>query len=301
MSVDLRQRKVAVLGGDGRMVEVARLARAAGAEVSAFGTEESGDVSQSQTLAEALDGAHMVVCPVPGVAPDDALWAPNASSPVYLSVEALGRTAPDCVLFMGQVTPAIAAAAEEAGVTAIGHSSDDVEMLGHAIPTAEGAVRHAITMSDVTLMGSDSICVGFGRVGQSVAWVLRGLGANVTVCARNRSQRARATGFGLRSAPIESLPQVVRDADFVFQTASGNEGVVLTQDVLENVRDDVVIICLASPPAATDLEYCSTRNLRALWARGQAGSAPRTTGRNEWEVVTRLYARERGEALVEAR
>jgi len=193
------------------------------------------------------------------------------------------------MVFLGRVTPGIAKAARDAGVTAIGHGSDDVEMLGHAIPTAEGALRHAITMSDVTLMGSKSVCIGFGRVGQSVAWALRGMGADVTVCARNPSQRARAKGFGLRAAPLEALPDQVLDADFIFQTAPGDEGLVLTRDILAHVRNDVVIICLSSPPAATDLEYCESRNLRALWARGQAGSAPRITGRSEWDVITHLY------------
>jgi len=43
VTVDLRQKKVAVLGGDGRMLEIMRLAKAAGAEVSAFGTQDGAE------------------------------------------------------------------------------------------------------------------------------------------------------------------------------------------------------------------------------------------------------------------
>jgi dipicolinate synthase subunit A len=201
-------------------------------------------------------------------------------------------------MFFGRVPPGIARMAQHAGVAALGHGDDEEEALMHAVPTAEGAMRHAIEMSDVTLMDSKCVCTGFGRVGQSVARVLWGVGAHVTLCARNPHQRARAWGFGYTARSLDALAEEVRDADFVFQSAPGSGGFILTRDVLAHVNREAVIIELSSPPSGTDLDACRALGLKALWARGQAGSAPKTTGFHEWQVIGRMYAEELGRRVV---
>jgi dipicolinate synthase subunit A len=292
-ALDLNGKRVAVLAGDERMLEIMRLARAAGATVTSFaGPPESAKASGqpvADSLEAALTDADMIVCPVPGLGPDDSLWTPHSSDPVHLTSEALGLARTGARMFMGRVSEGIAAVCEPSGVAPIAHGDDGVEALLHAIPTAEGAVYHAIALSDITLMGSRCVCTGFGRVGQSMALLLRGMGANVTLCARNEFQRARAVGFGLRALPLTALPGELAQADFCFQSAPGLDGYVLTRDVLEGASEDIVIIELSSPPSGTDLAACEELGLTALWARGQAGTAPRTAGADEWQVIARLY------------
>jgi dipicolinate synthase subunit A len=297
-SPNLTGKKVAVVGGDDRMLEIMRQARSAGAEVVSFacaeGAELASDATPTSTLAEAVKGAHIVICPVPALGTDGSLWTPNYDKPVFLTAEDLSGADPSCVIFMGRVSPEIQAVVSQAQIRAIAHGDDDAEALLHAIPTAEGAIRHAIDMSAVTIMGSKCVCTGFGRVGQSVAWLLRGMGADVTLCARNPSQLARATGFGLRALPLEQLSREIGSADFIFQSAPGLNGYVLTEEILRSVPSDAVLIELSSPPSGTDLEACRQLGINALWARGQAGSAPKTAGRTEWEVIMRLYREESG-------
>ena len=297
-SLALSGLKVAVLAGDRRMLEIMRLARAAGATVTAFGSAPGADVASGRlaaaTLEEAVTGADLVICPVPGLGPNDTLWTPNHETPVALSAAALSLANPGCQMFMGSVSPGITAICAESGtVTPVAHGDDDVEALLHAIPTAEGAVHHAIALSDITLMGSRCLCTGFGRVGQSMALLLRGMGADVTVCARSEFQRARATGFGMKAKPMTSLGEELASADFAFQSAWGRQGYVLTRELLSQANPEIVIIELASPPSGTDLEACEEFGLTATWARGQAGTAPRTAGADEWQVIARMYAESR--------
>lgn len=293
MSEGFEGKRVAVLAGDERMLEIMRRARAAGAEVVSFagapGAEEASGTAPSASLDEALTGADVIITPVPGLGADDSLWTPNAEKPVRLTSQALSLTNSGCAMFMGRVSPGIADIATAAGVEAIAHGDDDVEALLHAAPTAEGAVRHAIELGDITILGSYCVCTGFGRVGQSMAWLLRGMGAHVVLCARHPSQRARATGFGFVARPLDALPEELERADFVFQSAPGLDGYILTRELLARVRKEAVIIELSSPPSGTDLEAADELGLTALWARGQAGSAPRTAGGNEWQVIERLY------------
>lgn len=294
-------KRVAVLAGDERMLEIMRRSRAAGADVVSFagapGADTASGSAPAASLEEALTGTDVIICPVPGLGPDDSLWTPNAATPVKLTTETLSLAHAGCAMFMGRVSPGIEQIAAGTGVEPIAHGDDDVEALLHAVPTAEGAVRHAIDLSDITIMGSYCVCTGFGRVGQSMAWLLQGMGARVMLCARNPSQRARANGFGLQSRPLDALAEELERADFVFQSAPGADGYVLTRELLGHVRKDAVLIELSSPPSGTDLEAAEQLGLTAVWARGQAGSAPRTAGFNEWQVIERLYL-ERVEAAV---
>jgi dipicolinate synthase subunit A len=293
-SLDLTGKRVAVLAGDQRMLEIMRLARAAGATVTAFAAASGAETASGGTVAtsleEALTDADLIICPVPGLGPDDSLWTPNAPTPVRLTSDALGRARPGAQMYMGRVSEGIAAVCEPTGVRPVMHGDDDVEALLHAIPTAEGAVHHAIALSDITLMGSRCLCTGFGRVGQSMAVLLRGMGANVTLCARNEFQRARAVGFGLRALPLSSLADELPTADFCFQSAPGADGYILTRELLGAANPEIVIIELSSPPSGTDLEAAADLGLNAMWARGQAGTAPRTAGADEWQVIARLYS-----------
>ncbi len=278
------------------MLEIMRQAHRAGARVvgcgAAPGAEEASGAPQAATLADAIENADLVVCPVPGAAADESLWAPHAAEPLRFTPEALKRVAPGCVMFFGRVPTGVAQMAEDARVTALGHGDDEEEALMHAVPTAEGALRHAIDMSDVTVMHSKCVCTGFGRVGQSVARVLTGVGAHVTLCLRNAHQRARAWGLGYHVRALDSLADEVHDANFLFQSVPGRDGYILSRAVLGQVNREAVIIELSSPPSGTDLEACRELGLRALWARGQAGSAPRSTGLSEWRVIARKYTEE---------
>jgi phosphoglycerate dehydrogenase-like enzyme len=62
---------VAVIGGGRRMLEIMRQARSAGARVqhyrSAPGADAAAANGASPSLAEAVRGARLIVCPVPGL------------------------------------------------------------------------------------------------------------------------------------------------------------------------------------------------------------------------------------------
>jgi dipicolinate synthase subunit A len=76
---------IVILAGDRREQEIARCAAAAGAAtVRAFGFPwpEGGipGVTRATSPAEALESADTALFPIPGIAPDGALFAPPARS-----------------------------------------------------------------------------------------------------------------------------------------------------------------------------------------------------------------------------
>ncbi|MDQ7829729.1 MAG: dipicolinate synthase subunit DpsA [Armatimonadota bacterium] len=289
MSGELAGWVVAVLGGDRRMLEHMRQARAAGATVQHYGAapgaEEAAGAPEAPSLAAAVRGARLISCPIPGLGTDHSLYAPFAREKLFLTTEVLRGAAPGALMFMGRVSPQIAAWAEGTPVTPIGYGDDDPLAIMHAVPTAEGALKEAITHTEETILGLPTLCIGMGRVGMSVARAFRALEAQVTLAARNPSQLARAWAMGLATVHLRELPQVIERFPLIVSSASG---LVLTGDLLARTRPDVVIIDLCSPPGSVDFAAAADLGRKVIWARGQAGTAPRTSGYNEWQVIMRL-------------
>ena len=290
--------KVAVAGGDRRMLEHMRQARAAGAQVSHYGcapgAEEAAGAPEAPSLGEAVRGAKLISCPIPGLGTDDSLYAPFAQEKLFMTTEVLRGAAPGTLMFMGRVSPRIAQWAQGTPVTPVGYGDDDPLAIMHAVPTAEGAVKVAIENTEETILGMDTLCIGLGRVGMSVAQAFRALGANVTLAARNPSQLARAWAMGLTTVHLRDLPALVDRFLLVVSSASG---MVLTRELLERTRGDATIIDLCSPPGSVDFGAAEALRRKVIWARGQAGTAPQTSGYNEWQVIMRIL-RERVPELV---
>jgi len=287
----LARKVVAVLGGDRRMLEHIRGALADGAEVRHHGcvpdaAEITGALSCA-TPAEALAGAHIVSCPIPGVGVDAALYAPHAPALIRLEPVLLRSLTPGAVIFSGPMPATMEHWAAEAGVKALDYSEDDPLSILHAIPTAEGAVKVAVEHTAETICGMRTLCIGYGRVGVSVAAAFQAMNARVTVAARNPVQLARAESMGLGTVHTDRLVEVVGDYDLIVSSPTAK---IVTAEVLAMVRRDALVIDLRSPPGSVEHEAAKALGRKVVWARAQAGTAPRTAGRNEWRVLTRLYA-----------
>lgn len=291
---------VAVIGGDLRMLEHMRQARLGGATVQHYGgvpgAEEAAGRHAAKTLADAVKGARIISCPIPGVGSDDALYAKFTDEKLRMTPEVLRGTAPGAMLFTCWSTPRMVEWAKGTPVTLVDYGEDDELAILHAVPTAEGAIRTAIEHTDDTLLGMNVLCFGLGRVGLSVADAFRSMKSKVSLAARNPAQLARAWTLGFD--PIH-LRDVANDLQRFSLLVSSSSGRVVTREIIGGTRRDVVIIDLCSPPGSVDFEAAKALGRKVVWARAQAGRAPRRAGYDEWQVLMRLV-RERTPELQQA-
>ena len=268
---ELKGWTVAVLGGDLRMLEHMRLARLAGAKVQHYGL-------------------------IPGLGADDELYAKFTSEKLRLTTEVLKGAAAGAMLLTCYSTPRMDEWAKATSVEIIPYGDDDALAILHAVPTAEGAIRIAIENTDDTLLGMNVLCLGLGRVGISVAQAFEGMKSRVSLAARNPAQLARA--WAMNAIPIElrDLKSHIGNFGLIVSSTSGR---VLDKDLLALTRPDVVIIDLCSPPGSVDFEAAKALGRKAIWARAQAGRAPRRAGHDEWQVLMRIV-RERTPELQRA-
>jgi dipicolinate synthase subunit A len=293
MTLDLRGRVVAVLGGDGREVEIARQATLAGAEVRAFGLSAAAvagtRAAAAVSMQQAIRDADIVICPIPLPAADGSLFAPQSAEKLLPTVEVLRGMRRGGILITGRASAQMHEAARVLELRLHEYEADEELMLRRAPAIAEGAIRIAIEHTDVTLHRNPCMVVGFGKIAPTIASMLRGLGADVTVAARNPVQRARAWAARCETVPVSALAEHARRMAVVFNTVPAR---LFTRDVIRQLGEETVLIDLAAPPGGVDQDAARELGVRSIWARGLGGRAPRTVGQSQWSGIARIITEE---------
>jgi len=288
---------IALVGGDEREQEIARLAAAEGATVRAFGfpcPEPIAGVEVSADAASALCGARYALFPIPGIAADGSLFAPSAPVPIIPDEALLRELEPGAHVILGAADEALRRAAAATAVT-LHEYEDDVELMllrGPAI--VEGALQQAIANTRVTIHDANIVVVGHGTIGALLARTLVLLGAHVTVVARNPVQRAAARAAGADATPLEGLADAAGKAAMLFSTVPA---AVVDREALGRMQRGSLVMDLAAPPGGVDLDAAAGLGLVGVWARGLGRRAPVTVGASQWQGIRRrIEAIEEGRA-----
>lgn len=290
--LNLSGRVIALLGGDEREREIARLAATTGATVRAYGFPWPNDgivgVEVASSPAQALAEADYALFPIPGLSLDGALFAPATPDPIVPDQALLSVLAPGATIILGWPDERLRSVA---GILGIGLSEyeQDVELMLRRGPAiVEGALQLAIANTDVTLHDSAIAVVGHGNIGRLLTRTLVLLGAHVHVFARNSVQRADAFTAGASSYPLETLPELAGELQMIFSTVPSP---VVSDSVLAQLIRPAFVMDLAAPPGGIDLPAAERLGHRAVWARGMGRRAPVTVGRSQWSgIAQRIQA-----------
>ena len=151
---------------------------------------------------------------------------------------------------------------------------DDFAVL-NAVPTAEGALECAMSAYEGTIAGSRALVVGFGRIGKVLARLLKAVGADVTVSARNTTDAAYIRALGYRFVNTEELREI-RGYDLVFNTVPAR---IFNEELLKNTDRHTLLTDLASLPGGVDFEAASALRIDAQRALSLPGKcAPESAG-----------------------
>lgn len=284
--IDWSRCAIAVVGGDRREQEIARLAAATGATVRAYGFPWPDDGIAGVTLASdaaaALQGARIALFPIPGIAASGALFAPAAQAPIIPDAGMLrGMQAPAHII-LGWADAKLKAHAAALGIQLHEYEWDKDLMLLRGPAIVEGLLRLVIENTAITIHKARVCVVGQGTIGFLLTRYLIALGAQVHVAARNPVQRAAAYAAGATMHTLEELPALAPDLDMLFSSVPQP---VVGRDVLERLRRDVLVVDLAAPPGGVDFDAAKELGRKALWARGLGSRAPVTVGASQWSGI----------------
>lgn len=250
-----------VIGGDRRQAELARLLEADGYQVQTYGLEawRGNGVSLEQAAS-----AEAIILPLPLCKGDGVLNCPDAPVP---TAELFRLLTPRQLVLAGQVLPGQQKEAEERGLTLVDYFRREEVTVANAAITAEAALQVAMEHLDRTLLGTDCLVLGFGRIGKLLSFRLHGLGVKVTAAARKPEDRAWIRAFGWKSLDIRNLDGELTPFGAVFNTVPSP---ILEKDLLAQLPAECVCVDLASQPGI-DIHAAQSLGLDAVWARSLPG------------------------------
>ena len=117
------------------------------------------------------------------------------------------------------------------------------------------------------------LVIGWGRIGKCLSRLLRNLGAEVTIAARQESHRAIITALGFQAVSIEGICEILPQIRLVYNTVPRR------------------ILTVPTDGRCVKIDLASKQGLigdDVVWARGLPGiCAPESSG----ELIARTFLR----------
>ena len=268
--------RILIIGGDSRINYLSQGLLEDGFKVKTF--------DGSEPLKTAVEECDAVVLGLPCSRDDKTVDAPDLSESILLKdlFHIMGKNK---LLLAGKMSQGTKAVADVFGVKWVDYfMREELEIL-NAVPTCEGALQIAMEELPITLFGCDVVVTGFGKVAQPIVSALRALGANVTVCARKPSARAKARSFGADAVDFSSLKDSMSKAHRVRNTVP--QLVIGRRELI--AAKNALIIDLASKPGGVDMEAAKDLGVKVIWALGLPGKvAPVTAGNIIKETICNI-------------
>ncbi|MFA5536632.1 MAG: dipicolinate synthase subunit DpsA [Bacillota bacterium] len=287
MEESLKDLKIAVIGGDSRELVLIKKLAALRAKVLLVGYDlvQLPEAFKKTDFKTALRRSDVIILPMSGIDEDGgikAIFAQEALVAQQAEFDFVKHTTP---ILTGIMSSYLKNLAEIFDLNIIATAELDEIAILNSIPTAEGAIEIAIHEMEITLHGSNSLILGFGRVGKTLARMLKGIGTKVSITARKTVDLARITEQGYEAFTYQSISDNIGSMDVIFNTVPF---LVLDDKLLKKLKPETIIIDLASNPGGVDTVSATERGLKVIHALGLPGkTAPLTAG----QILCQAYPR----------
>jgi len=281
---------VLLLGGDARQLEIINKLCENNATVSICGFEQKKELHENAIPVElnrrAFAKLDALLLPAVGCDDDGYVHTVFSSETIQLTDELLSALPKTCVVYAGMAKPYLKELCTRHQLQLVELFERDDIAIFNSIPTVEGALMMAIQHTDITIHRSQTMVLGFGRTGISMARGLQALGSNVWVGVNRTQHYARAYEMGFQPFYTKDLEQYVANIDLLFNTIPT---MIITAQIIDRLQKSAVIFDLATKPGGTDFSYAELKGIKALLAPGLPGIvAPKTAGLILAECLSQL-------------
>ena len=282
-----------VVGGDLRIIKLAKMLADDGNKIYTFGVEKAEELKENKNiimcnkLQEAVKNSEIIIGPIPFSSNGKDINAPFSDNTI--SIRELMHVINAKILIAGSITPDVYDLANDEYIEIIDIMKREELAVLNTISTAEGTIEIIIANTNKIIHGSKVLILGFGRIGKVLARKLAGLSAKVTCAARKDEDLAWIRAYGHMETNINTIGENLSDFDVIINTVPH---LVLTEERIKYVRDDCLLVDLASNPGGIDKKAAKNKNLKLIWALALPGKvAPVTTA--EDRKSTRLNSSHR--------
>ena len=264
--------KIAIIGGDLRIIKLAEMLVKDGNEIYTFGIDNVEGTIQCENIKKALKNVEIVIGPIPFSSNGTTINMPFSDK--SLSVRELMHAMNAKILIAGGIAPEVYELANDEYIEIIDIMKREELAVLNTIATAEGTIQVAFENTNKILHGSKVLILGFGRIGKVLARKLSGLSVQVTCAARKDEDLAWIEAYGHKSTNINNIGENLKQYDIIINTVPH---MVLTEERLQYVKKDALLIDLASNPGGIDKKIVKDLNLKFVWALSLPGKVAPTT------------------------
>lgn len=259
------EKSIAVVGGDLRIVKLIEMLNNDGYKVYTYALENSEEllnlegVDMCPTLEEAVSYSKVVIGPVPLSSDRKRLSTPFGRNNVNLEdfVEALKGK----YLIAGNI--GIKEQLDNNNIQFTDLLKREEFSVLNTIATAEGTIQIAMEETQRTIHGSNVLVMGFGRIGKVLSKMLDGIGAKVYCEARKNEDISWIKAYGYNPIHLNDLNEHLGKFDVIINTIPFQ---ILDNERLSLVKNEVVIVDLASNPGGVDRKAAREKGLKVIWA-----------------------------------
>lgn len=272
----MREKKIAVIGGDLRSVKLANILRSVGNKVTVFGFKNAGfdlGMEEAEDIKSAVESSEIIIGPIPCSNDSETINAPFHEEKIYINdvFKLLTHTQ---IFISGRIGEKIEHLAQVYGIYTIDLLEREEMAILNAIPTAEGAIQIAMEELPITVHGSKTMVLGYGRVGKMLSGMLHGIGSTVYVEARKYSDIAWISSYGYIPVRLGSLGEFVENMDIIFNTIPHT---ILDFSLLSKLKKECLVIDLASKPGGVDFDSAKRLGIKVIWALSLPGKVAPVT------------------------
>lgn len=272
-------KEFAVVGGDLRTIKLAKILAKEGNMVYTYGLEKAEELKEikniifCEKLIEAVKMVQVVIGPIPFSS--DGININMPFSDGKLSIREFMHNLNAKILIAGTIAPDVYELANDEYIEIVDIMKREELAVLNTIATAEGAIEIAIADTNKILHGSNVLVLGFGRIGKVLARKLAGLSTKVTCAARKEEDLAWIKAYGHKGININQIDKNLSEFDVIINTVPQ---MILTAEKLGYVKQECLLIDLASNPGGIDKKVAKEKGLQLIWALALPGKvAPTTT------------------------
>ena len=272
-------KEFAIIGGDLRTIKLAKILAKEGNMVYTYGLEKAEELKENKNiifcekLIEAVKKVQVVIGPIPFSS--DGININMPFSEGKLSVREFMHNLNAKILIAGTIAPNVYELANDEYIEIIDIIKREELAVLNTISTAEGTIEIIIENTNKILHGSNVLILGFGRIGKVLARKLAGLSAKVTCAARKDEDLAWIKAYGHMATNINSIGENLSEYDVIINTVPH---LILTEEKIKYIKDECLLVDLASNPGGIDKKAAKNKNLKLIWALALPGKvAPVTT------------------------
>ena len=271
--------ELSVVGGDLRIVKLIEMLAKEKFLIYTYAIEnadvlkEYEEVVELSSLNELQNSTEIIISGVPFSNNMQEVNDPFSDKKIL--VQDLFKNIQGKTLIAGSISPNVESLAKQYNIKVIDLLKREELAVLNTMSTAEGTIQIAMEETAKTIHGSNVLVMGFGRIGKILCKMLSGIGAKVYAEARKNEDIAWIKAYEYNAIYLNELKETLGQYDIIINTIPS---LILNREYLSNVRQDALIIDIASTPGGVDRQAAKELGIRSILALSLPGKvAPITS------------------------